>query len=175
MRDMTQAERTRAIPTLGFNEALREAWSKLTVFEGRSRRSEFWWTYLAVSIANAVLSYIPVIGSLCSFVLWLAMIPLSFRRLHDTGRSGWWYGGGCILGIITFAVMFYYVFSQMAGMGSVPSENEMMGMMIVAFTTPAVLVCLLVALCYGIAMFVFFCQDSEPNANKYGESPKYVL
>lgn len=165
----------RAIPTLGFNEALREAWSKLTVFEGRSRRSEFWWTYLALFIVNIVLSFIPVIGSLCSFVLALAFIPLIFRRLHDTGRSGWWFGGGCLLGIIFIAVMVYQVISLAAGMDSVPSENEVTGMMIALFTTPSVLFCLLAMLCYEIVMLVFFCQDSEPNANQYGESPKYVL
>jgi len=29
-------------------------------------------------------------------------------------------------------------------------------------------------LIYEIVMLVFFCLDSDPNANKYGESPKYV-
>jgi len=26
---------------------------------------------------------------------------------------------------------------------------------------------------YAITMLVFFCQDSDPNDNRYGPSPKY--
>ena len=30
-------------------------------------------------------------------------------------------------------------------------------------------------LAYRITMLVFLCEDSQPDLNKYGESPKYVF
>lgn len=35
-------------------------------------------------------------------------------------------------------------------------------------------VLLLMLLVYGIVMLVFLCQDSQPDENEYGASPKYV-
>lgn len=34
---------------------------------------------------------------------------------------------------------------------------------------------LLMALVYGIVMLVFLCQDSQPDENEYGASPKYMV
>ena len=75
-----------AIPSLGFSEAVNKAASDIFKFEGRSRRSEYWWSMVIVSLVGIVLT--PLFG----FVLNLLTIPLTFRRLHDTGRSGWWWG-----------------------------------------------------------------------------------
>ena len=80
-----------ALPQLKFGEAVKLAWSKATRFNGRSRRSEFWWTYLAVFLVTLIVSFIPIIGNIISVLFGLAIIPLTFRRLHDTGRSGWWW------------------------------------------------------------------------------------
>lgn len=163
------------MPQLGFGEALNEAKGKLTQFTGRSRRSEFWWTYLAVIIANIVLSLIPLIGHVISFLLGLAVIPLTFRRLHDTGRSGWWWGVQAIGTIIGYSVIF-------AAIGLDNVEAVMSGNydpMAVADNVSGgsaalVLICALVGLVYNIAVLVFLCQDSQKGTNKYGDSPKYV-
>ncbi|MDR1209664.1 MAG: DUF805 domain-containing protein [Clostridiales bacterium] len=73
-----------------------ETLKKWNVFTGRARRAEFWWFYLGtviVSVVCNILSVIPVIGVLFSIVgvLWsLTIISAAVRRLHDTGKSGWW-------------------------------------------------------------------------------------
>ncbi|HIZ05846.1 MAG TPA: DUF805 domain-containing protein [Candidatus Phocaeicola gallistercoris] len=41
-------ERFKVIPSLTFVEALKLALNKTLLFKGRSRRSEYWWTMLAV-------------------------------------------------------------------------------------------------------------------------------
>lgn len=65
-------------------------------FKGRARRKEYWMFVLFNIIASAILS---VIGSLihCGWISYLyslaVLIPslaVLVRRLHDTGRSGWW-------------------------------------------------------------------------------------
>lgn len=69
---------------------------KYAVFSGRARRKEFWMFYLFNIIALIVLSIIDaVIGiQLLSTIYILAVIipylAVAIRRLHDTGRSGWW-------------------------------------------------------------------------------------
>jgi len=78
------------------------AMKKYADFEGRARRKEYWMftlgyvvVYLAFFVLTAVTSH--TLQLLCSAVLILValihLIPnlaVSVRRLHDTGRSGWW-------------------------------------------------------------------------------------
>lgn len=70
---------------------------KYTVFNGRSRRSEFWYFALFNSMAAIALMIIDIsagthyafLGIYCVAVL-LPGLGVSIRRLHDTNRSGWW-------------------------------------------------------------------------------------
>lgn len=77
---------------------------KYACFSGRARRQEYWLFVLFNFIASTILKFIA--GALISMtgLAVLAIIPLlyslavlipgfavSFRRLHDTGRSGWWW------------------------------------------------------------------------------------
>ena len=113
-------------------------WYKKVVFEnyanfsGRARRSEFWYFILANSIIALVL-YIPMlysiinidpyteeIGStffifygilmLYSLATFIPNLALTVRRLHDVGKSGWFY----LVGIIPFvgAILLLYWFCQ---------------------------------------------------------------
>lgn len=45
---------TQQLPQLSIGEALKAACNKIFQFNGRSRRSEFWWTALVVLIINAI-------------------------------------------------------------------------------------------------------------------------
>lgn len=73
------------------------------VFNGRSRRKEYWFFVLFNLIASIVLSVVDsVIGTfsaesgigllsgLYSLAVLVPAIAVSIRRLHDTNRSGWW-------------------------------------------------------------------------------------
>jgi uncharacterized membrane protein YhaH (DUF805 family) len=72
-------------------------------FRGRSRRSEYWYYTLAnliVAILLVVVEMILGIGGddgasgplslIYSLVTIVPGLSLSFRRLHDIGRSAWW-------------------------------------------------------------------------------------
>jgi uncharacterized membrane protein YhaH (DUF805 family) len=69
-------------------------------FDGRSRRSEYWYFTLINLVAIIGLALIDsVIGRIMGFGLFqtvysLAMfvpsVAVAIRRLHDTDRSGWW-------------------------------------------------------------------------------------
>ncbi|MEV0399682.1 DUF805 domain-containing protein [Actinoallomurus sp. NPDC050550] len=72
-------------------------------FVGRARRTEYWMFVLFNVIITVVLDLIGMavkLVSILGFVYGLAVlipsIAVGVRRLHDTGRSGWW----LLIGII---------------------------------------------------------------------------
>jgi uncharacterized membrane protein YhaH (DUF805 family) len=80
-----------------------EALKKYFDFSGRSRRREFWLFYLFFLIINIVLviieqalgmrssvSGIGFLSTVYSLLLLIPSISVTVRRLHDTGRTGWW-------------------------------------------------------------------------------------
>lgn len=73
------------------------------VFSGRSRRSEYWYFalfyvifYLAAVVVDMMAgsfertSGIGVCTAILALALLIPSISVTVRRLHDTGRSGWW-------------------------------------------------------------------------------------
>lgn len=60
---------TQQLPQLSIGEALKAACNKIFQFNGRSRRSEFWWTALVVLIINAITQ------DTISWLMYLLMIP----------------------------------------------------------------------------------------------------
>lgn len=175
MRELT------VLPQLGFTEALSAAWNKIAQFNGRSRRSEYWWTYLAYFVTSIIFSFVPIIGNIVTILFGLAIIPITFRRLHDTGRSGWWYGVS-IIGSLLFSV---YLIIQIIIIGTISistdmselssmSDNEIIENILTSATISYIFFGLLVGIVYNIIVLVFLCQDSQKGENKYGPSPKYV-
>lgn len=71
---------------MDFVTAIKTCFSKYADFNGRARRSEFWFFYLL----TFVVGWIPYIGWLASVALIIPSFSVGARRLHDTGRSGWW-------------------------------------------------------------------------------------
>lgn len=66
-------------------------------FQGRARRTEYWMFVLFSAIASFVVSLIdslvglsPVLTLIYSLAVLLPSLAVMARRLHDTGRSGWW-------------------------------------------------------------------------------------
>jgi uncharacterized membrane protein YhaH (DUF805 family) len=87
---------------------------KYAVFDGRARRQEYWMFFLfsfiislVVSVIGAII-HIPALSALYSLAVLLPTIGVGIRRLHDTGRSGWWLligltGIGCLV-LLYFAI-----------------------------------------------------------------------
>ena len=71
---------------ISFGDAIKICFSKYADFEGRARRSEYWWFYLF----GVLVSWIPYLGWLASLAILIPSLAVGARRLHDTGRSGWW-------------------------------------------------------------------------------------
>ncbi len=94
-------------------------------FSGRARRTEFWMFVLINFIVGIVLTVIEnivgltgVITSLYNLAILLPCLALGMRRLHDTGRSGFW----LLLLLIPFlgwlVLLIFYILE------GTPGDNE---------------------------------------------------
>jgi len=129
---------------MSFGTAVRTVLGQYATFSGRARRSEYWWWSLAYSIVFVVLYVLAialvgaqaitdpeatslgaggaagavVLGLLGLFALatFLPSLAVTVRRLHDTGRSGWWY----LISFVPFGSIVLLVFSVM---DSAPGTN----------------------------------------------------
>ena len=114
---------------IGFTAAIKRAFSKAFVFDGRASRGEYWWVILAqflLSVIMLILGYAlllsdsavrtsegspgPVgIAGIVVLIAWLVvsviisllLIPLTIRRLHDANFSGWFW----LLNLITSLIV----------------------------------------------------------------------
>jgi len=92
---------------------------KYACFSGRARRQEYWLFFLFNIIAAIIVGVISSVlvsvtnvtafaylGTIYDLAVLIPGLAVLFRRLHDTGRSGWWWLIGFIplIGIIVLIV-----------------------------------------------------------------------
>lgn len=106
-----------------------EVLRKYVVFDGRARRREYWMFVLInllISCALAALGVMMsdsagagfnILSALYALAVFLPSLGVSVRRLHDTGRSGWW------LLIVLLPLLGVIVFLVLMVLDSEPSMN----------------------------------------------------
>ena len=91
---------------MSFADAVKTCLTKYADFNGRASRPEYWWFLLAV-VASYLVAFMIGLASgaedaatlLVIVILLGSVLPFlaaAIRRLHDTGKSGWWYLIGMI-------------------------------------------------------------------------------
>lgn len=71
--------------------AVRDGIVGFSDFEGRAGRADYWWFALVVMLVVAAATALSeALGTAVFLVLALPLAAAGARRLHDTGRSGWW-------------------------------------------------------------------------------------
>ncbi len=98
--------------SVSFGEAIKQAFGNAFVYRSRASLSAYWWFVLFEGLVSIALQLprffapqsgaglaigliILISGWICLAVVGLA---LTVRRLHDTGRSGWW----LFIGLVPF-------------------------------------------------------------------------
>ena len=100
---------------MNFQDAIKTCLQKYADFNGIAGRPEFWWFALLVVGAGAVLGQINgVLGGLFSLAVLLPGIAAATRRLHDTGRSGWWQLI-VLVPLVGWAVLIYFLAQEGKG------------------------------------------------------------
>ena len=177
--------RVTASPMMDPITAVKTCFKKYFDFKGRARRSEFWWFALFVVIVTSILTYlsglVPAIGYVSlafSLAVVIPEIAALTRRLHDTGRGGWW----VVLLILCF-LGYYGCFAFLLGPNIENLANmtdpmemamEMAGsVQAMPGVATAMMACSVGTLILLIVLIIFAVFDSKWSENKYGPSPKY--
>ena len=85
---------------MNFAEAIQSGFSNYVNFQGRARRSAYWFWVLFVFAASIVASILDImifgsesytpLSTLFGLAVFLPGLAVAVRRLHDIGRTGWW-------------------------------------------------------------------------------------
>ncbi len=168
---------------MGFGEAVKTCFSKYFQFSGRAIRSEYWWFFLFVVLVSAFLAMLDsilfgtdpetgqgsrVLSSVFQFAVIIPMLAAGWRRLHDTGRPGWYLLLPMALSITTLFVMmggvaFFSVLEQ-----GTEDPDALRGPAAVLGVTGIVVVSIL-QFVLSILMIWWLARPSQEGANEYGE------
>jgi uncharacterized membrane protein YhaH (DUF805 family) len=118
---------------MGFGEAIKSFLSNYATFKGRSRRSEYWWIQLFLVLTNLAVAAIDlalmngdvdrfianggggIVGLVWILVTIVPALAVLVRRLHDTGKSGWWVLIGFVPFVGTIVLFVFSVLDSDAG------------------------------------------------------------
>ncbi|MGA1511504.1 MAG: DUF805 domain-containing protein [Aquiluna sp.] len=121
---------------MDFQTALRTFWKRYRDFRGRSRRSEYWFIQLFLVVTNIAVAIIDlalmgwdvdrfianggggIVGLVWILVTIVPALAVLVRRLHDTGKSGWWALVG-LLPLVGAIVLLVFTVTD-----SSPGENK---------------------------------------------------
>lgn len=151
-------------PSRSFGEAISTCFSKYATFKGRASRSEYWFFVLFQFVVGLVTAGIDIaifglenevspLNSIASLAMFLPALAVTWRRLHDTDRSGWWIGG-FYLAIFVTAILVVALFS--ANPGGSNAGIGVAGILGIVFIG------------YAITMLVFLCQKGTLGPNRFG-------
>ena len=105
--------------------------NKYAQFTGRARRKEYWYFVLFNLLASIALGVIDgitgtysddaglgLLGGIYALAGFIPSIAVAMRRLHDTGRSGWWLLLA-LIPILGFLVLLVFML-----LDSEPGDNQ---------------------------------------------------
>lgn len=167
---------------MGFADAVKACLHKYVGFSGRAARSEYWWFVLFVVVGALIFAVVDmmiwgaregatrVFTPLFQLAMFLPLLAAGWRRLHDTGRPGWY-----LLIPMLFSLAFVLValtgvlaFGAMEVAGT-PSESLRGPAAFLGVT--GLTVAGIVELILFILMIWWLSRPSQPGANVYGPPP----
>jgi uncharacterized membrane protein YhaH (DUF805 family) len=150
---------------MSFGDAIGECFFNYANFRDRAARAEYWWWALFATVVYSVALLLDFFifnsfgASPFFLVVYLAFLlpglSVTVRRLHDTGRSGWWLLIPVGLSILVSAVVI-------AGVVAYGNEQPSTGLLMVI----GLLVILLFA--STILLLVWMLLPGAPANNAYG-------
>lgn len=99
---------------VGFGEAISEGFKNIVTFHGRASRSAFWWFFIGAIIIDLIggiigtATHAAAIQYIIYALVAIGTVSLAVRRLHDSGKSGFWWLIGFIPLIGTITLIVFY-------------------------------------------------------------------
>lgn len=131
-------------------------------FKGRSGRAEFWLFALINLIAVSLLFWVDrrlglsmtqngpgVLGSVFFFAMVIPFMAVAVRRLHDTGKRGWW--ALLALGVVLAPFALIVLFFALGGYYSLLVWVPVFGSI--------------------VTFLVFMIRKGDQDENRYGPAP----
>ena len=141
---------------MGFRDAVTVCFQDYWTFSGRASRSEYWWFFLFVVAGSLVLGGLDAIlfgddkllglSGLFSMFTFLPQTAAAWRRMHDSGRSGF--------------------FNLLPAIPLVPLVHSLLRPGISIDSTVAVILVVL-AFLLSLAVLVLLILPSQPGRNRY--------
>ena len=167
---------------MGFVDAVKTCLAKYFVFSGRALRSEYWWFVLFVVIVSIVLAIVDaslfgmnpetgesnqVITPIFQLAVVIPMLAAGWRRLHDTGRPGWYLLLPAALSIATMFMLFsgVAVFSVLEQGADDPDALRGPAALLGA---TGLMVVRVLQLILSVLMIWWLSRPSQEGANDYG-------
>ena len=141
---------------MGFTEAIKHVFSNYATFQGRASRSEFWWFYLFMIIANSIISIPYTIG--------LATSANTMTVNEATGQvTSGGLSGLAIFGIVLLVIWLLATIIPLIAVSvrRLHDTDRSGGWWWLNF-----LCCI-----GGIILIIFYVQPSTPGPNRFGEGP----
>jgi uncharacterized membrane protein YhaH (DUF805 family) len=167
---------------MGLVAAITTCLSKYVRFSGRASRPEFWWFALFVVSGTVVFSVIDFatfgtgpdagspIAALFQLAMFLPLLAAGWRRLHDTGRPGWWLLLP-MLASFAFTVLFLGGVMVFAGIEGAGAEAEALRGPAALLGVTGMTVASIVQLVLTVLMIWWLSRASEAGPNAYGPEP----
>lgn len=157
---------------MGFAHAIRTCFSKYATFSGRAGPAEFWWFALFLLLGATIAGTLDTtlfggaglapVTSLFQLATLLPITAVGFRRMHDTGRPGWFI-------FLPLIVSLTFIYLSVMGFASGPNPD---------FSSDAGgsrFVILGVLQLIALALIVWWLtRPSQPGPNAYGPNPHEV-
>lgn len=157
-------------PSRGFGEAITVCFRRYFGFSGRASRSEYWYFVLFTVLLGIVTGLLDsvffgvamaddAVGPLNGLTSLAVVIPtfaVAWRRLHDTGRSGWWIGGFFLATIGGGALIGLSMGTAAFSPAGFSNAMLLFGALMVGVVI------------YFIVMLVFMCTRGDPGPNRFG-------
>ena len=161
---------------VGFGEAIALYFKNYVNFKARSTRSEYWYAFLFTSLIGICCWFlnfvIPGLSYLASAAFFVPDLAITFRRFHDTGRTGTFPLIKTIVcalwSVLSAAVVVFFI---LAICGAIDDDIiSIEGWLVLLFTASGTM---FIPLGLKIYEIVICCFDSQHKPNKYGREPRY--
>jgi uncharacterized membrane protein YhaH (DUF805 family) len=135
-------------------------------FTGRSMRTELALFYVATMIANLLVAFAAmtvsvdasrIASALVGMLLACPWAALAVRRLHDSGRSGWW----LLLALPSVGLNVWDDWVRFQDPFAMPMRTILPGVIQVAVALPT------------LGLFVLLLSTDDPDTNRFGPNPRF--
>lgn len=166
---------------MGFWSAVRTCLGKYVVFRGRASRSEYWFFILFFVLASMAIGIVDSavfpafttvedggpLGGVFGLAMLLPLVAAGWRRMHDSGRSGFYV---LVPTLVTLAAVLVAAF----GLGLADFASGGLDKMLTSATLILLVPLMIIAVLSPLLVLWWLTRPSQPDTNSYGPNPHEV-